>query len=125
MFYIKHLNLSHIDNLNAIVVNLSEPCKIERRRVKKRCGCNYLSLLISRSIVFINLNKLSHRLTAAILMTLRKPKCYYVLFFVSLSGKMVSMLLILYSNFMLVSIALYYYLLSQVLLSNFSDENGA
>jgi hypothetical protein len=57
-------------------------------------------------------------------MTLQRPKRYYVLF-VFLSGTLVCILFIPHSNAVLASIiALYHWLLSQVLQSNLFDKNG-
>ena len=76
-------------------------------------------------ILFVFLITLSHCLTAAITkMILQRSKQYYVLFIVFLSG-MICILFIPHSDVVLASIiALYHWLLYQVLLSNFFDKSG-
>lgn len=84
-----------------------------------------LQLFIIVDIPFYCLYRLIYHI-AAITMTFQRPKHYYVLFVVFLSGTTICVLFISCSNAVLASIiTLYHCLLSQVLLLNLSDKKGA
>jgi hypothetical protein len=122
-FFVKLLNPSHIHNFVILIVNSSKPCKIEYWRMRELLRKVSLQLFTIVDIIPFSLS-IYH--IAAIPMTFRRPRHYYVLFVVFLSGTTTSILFILCSNAVLASInTLYHCLQSQFLLSNLFDKKGA
>lgn len=124
-FFVKLLIPSHIHNFVILIVKSSKPCKIEYWRMRKLSRKDWKVSLQLFTIVDIPFS-LSIYHIAAIPMTFRRPRHFYVLFVVFLSGTTTSTLFILRSNAVLASInTLYHCLQSQVLLSNLFDKKGA